>query len=292
MGRADPQGTDGYNDKLGMRHVLRVGRTANAPFRGGAPGTSAARGPVMTPLLVRDRMTAPAVTERPEMSVTALVAVLKLRGISAVPVVEQGNLVGIVSTTDILRSPAIARIRDIMTVPVVTVSVDDPLEDAARRIAEARVHRVVAVEGSHVAGVLSARDVLLEMKTRRVDGPLGSAMTTPAACVDVGESIAEATRLLTDAHVHGLVVVDGEMPVGVFTHAEALAARRLPPEMRSRPVEEVMSYETICLDRSTPLYRAAAYAIPMNVRRILVVEHRRLVGVVSCLDLVDVLARA
>jgi CBS domain-containing protein len=80
------------------------------------------------------------------------------------------------------------------------------------------------------------------------------------------------------------------MPVGVFTHAEALLARRLPPEMRTRPVEEVMSYETICLDRSTPLYRAAAYANSMNVRRILVVEHRRLVGVVSCLDLVAILA--
>ena len=245
----------------------------------------------MTPLLVRDRMTAPAVTERPDVSATALVAVLKLRGISAVPIVEHGNLVGIVSTTDILRSPPVARVRDIMTAPVITVSVDDPLEAAARRLAEARVHRVVAVEGSRVAGVLSARDVLLELKSNKVASPLGSAMTAPATCIDIGESIDAATEMLANAHVHGLVVVDGAMPVGVFTHAEALLARRLPPAMRSRPVEEVMSYETICLDSSTPLYRAAAYAISMNVRRILVVSHRRLVGIASCLDLVEVLAR-
>jgi CBS domain-containing protein len=58
------------------------------------------------------------------------------------------------------------------------------------------------------------------------------------------------------------------------------------------PIEDVMSYETICLDVSSPIHRAASYMVSMNVRRILVVEHRRLVGIVSCLDLVDVLARA
>lgn len=224
------------------------------------------------------------------MSVTALVSVLKLRGISAVPVVEKGDLVGIVSTTDILRAPPIARIREVMTSPVVTVSVDESIASAARRLAKARVHRVVAIEGSRVAGVLSARDVLGELKSRRLDGPVSSAMTSPAATIDVGESIESATLALANANVHGLVVVDGEVPVGVFTHAEALAARRLPAALRDRPVEDVMSYETICLDVSTPLFRAAAYCIAMNVRRILVVEHRRLAGVVSCLDLVSLLA--
>ncbi|MBS2018848.1 MAG: CBS domain-containing protein [Deltaproteobacteria bacterium] len=246
----------------------------------------------MTSLLVRDRMTAPAVTERPDLSVSALVSVLKLRGISAVPIVEKGKLVGIVSTTDILRAPDLSRAGDIMTRKVVTVSVDDRIDEAARRLAEARVHRVVAMQGTQVAGILSARDVLQEMKSLKIDAPISTAMTSPAACVDIGESIDDATQKLANANVHGLVVVDGEWPVGVFTHAEALASRRLPAELRSRPVEEVMSYETICLDRSTPMFRAAAYAISMNVRRILVVEHRRLVGVVSCLDLVDVLAHA
>jgi hypothetical protein len=61
--------------------------------------------------------------------------------------------------------------------------------------------------------------------------------------------------------------------------------------MRRRPVEDAMSYETICLDVATPIYRAAASAISTNVRRLLI-EHRRLVGIVSCLDLVDVPARA
>jgi len=218
--------------------------------------------------------------------------ILRLRGVSAVPIVEDGRLLGIVSTTDILGAPAIARVRDIMTSPVITVSVNDPLDSAARLLADTRVHRVVALENDRVAGILSARDVLVELKNRKVAAPAGTAMSTPVEVVEIGDSIEDATRRLASAAVHGVVVVDGGAPVGVFTHVEALAARKLPPEMRLRPVEEVMSYETICLDIATPMYRAAAYAVSMNVRRILVVEHRRLAGILSCLDLVEAHARA
>lgn len=234
-------------------------------------------------------MTTPVVTERPDISVTALSAVLKLRGITAVPLVDKGALVGIVSTTDILRAPRIARARDIMTAPVVTVSVDDPLEKAAARLAEARVHRVVVLEGNQVAGILSARDLLTELRHTKIMTPLEGIMTSPLHTIDVYASVHEAVSLLSSANVHGVVVVDGSIPVGAFTHAEALAVRRLPPPETS-PVEDWMSYETICLDVATPIYRAAAYAVSMNIRRILVVSHRRLVGVVSCLDLVRVLA--
>ncbi len=241
---------------------------------------------------VRDCMTAPAVTEAPETSVTALVAVLRLRAISAVPIVQGSDLVGIVSTTDILRAPEAVRAKDVMSSPVITVAVDDPLDVAARRMIAGRVHRVVAVDGARVAGVLSARDVLTVVKTRKLDEPLARVMTTPVETIEIGAAIDDAIARLASANVHGIVVVDGSAPVGVFTHAEALAARKLPPDLRRGPVEEVMSYETICLDAATPIYRAAAYVVSMNVRRVLVVEHRQLVGIVSCVDLVDVLARA
>lgn len=248
----------------------------------------------MHPTRVHECMSTPPLTESPEASLVALAAVLRLRQISAAPIVDgSGDLVGIVSTTDILRAPPSARAKDIMTAPVVTVSTDDPLDDAARRLVAARVHRVVALDArGRVAGVLSARDVLERVKDRKRAEPLSAIMTTPVETIDVGAPIEDAIHQLTSANVRGLVVVDSGSPVGVFTHTEALAARRLPPALRAGTVEDVMSYETICLDVATPIHRAAAYAVAMNVRRLLVVEHRRLVGIVSCLDLADVLARA
>ncbi|HVJ91503.1 MAG TPA: CBS domain-containing protein [Labilithrix sp.] len=238
-------------------------------------------------------MTAPVVTEQPESSTAVLTAVLRLRGVSALPITRaDGTLAGIVSTTDILRVPHAARADELMSTPVVTASPDEPLDDAARRLVAARVHRMVVTEGDRVVGILSTRDILAELKNRKLEEPLSRAMTAHVESIDVGASVQEAVTRLTRANVRGLVVVDGSTPVGVFTQFEALAARKLPASHLAGPVEDLMSYETICLDARTPIHRAAGYAVAMNVRRILVVDQRKLAGIVSSIDLVDVLARA
>lgn len=233
-------------------------------------------------------MTSPAITQPVDAPIPAIIALLEERAISAVPIVSGDRLVGIVSTTDLVAPREAATAADRMTSPVVTIGPDETLEGAARRLVSSGVHRLVVTDHDRVVGILSARDLLEDVKRRRVDLPISRVMTADVETIDVGDTIDFAIERLVRARVHGLVVLDGSWPVGVFTHAEALAARKLPPALRSGPVEEVMSYETVCLDATTPVYRAAAYAISMNVRRILVVEQRRLVGVLSVVDLLDV----
>ena len=247
-------------------------------------------------VVVRDRMTSPATTLTSQATTREVLELLERRGISAAPIVDEGRLVGIVSTTDLVRElahpaaeGAVQNAADYMRRPVLTATPDEALEVAARRMVRSRVHRLVVVDGDAVLGVLSVRDVLSEVVRLRSSGLLRDVMTTPVETVEIDSPIEDAVSRLAEANVHGLVVVEGETPVGVFTHAEALASRRLPPTLRSRPVEEVMSYEMICLDLTTPVFRAAGYAVNMNVRRLLVVEHRRLVGILSCLDLVATL---
>jgi CBS domain-containing protein len=244
---------------------------------------------------VREHMSSPAVTVGPDLPVPEVIALLGSRAISAAPVLDSGRLVGIVSTTDLIAADENSRetARDRMTAQVVTAKAAEALEDAARRLVAARVHRLVVVDHEgRVEGVLSARDVLEALKERKVAEPIACIMRPDVAVVEVGDPISLALERLANARVHGLVVMAGSMPIGVFTHAEALAARRLPPSLREGPVEDAMSYETVCLDASTPVYRAAGYAMSMNVRRILAVHDRRFVGILSVLDLVAALSRA
>jgi CBS domain-containing protein len=51
-----------------------------------------------------------------------------------------------------------------------------------------------------------------------------------------------------------------------------------------------MSYAVIRLEEDTPVHRAAAYALAMDVRRILVMSGDRVAGIVSALDLISTLA--
>jgi CBS domain-containing protein len=55
---------------------------------------------------------------------------------------------------------ATLRVRDAMTPAVISVPADASVREAAARIAERRVHRVIVTEGERLAGVLSALDVV------------------------------------------------------------------------------------------------------------------------------------
>ncbi len=248
-------------------------------------------------MLVGEHMTAPAVVVPVDATLDEIQKVLERRAISAVPVVEGARVVGVVSSSDVVRALASHAERSLradrlMSSCPLVASASEPVVEAARRLVAARVHRLVVVDGERPVGVLGARDMLVSLRSRKIEAAIGTIMTSPVETVDIGDPIPVAAERLATTNVHGLVVVDGRAPVGVFTHREALATHSLPGVLRARPVEEVMSYETICLDVGTPIFRAVGHALAMDVRRFLVVEHRSLVGVVSCVDLVGVLARA
>ena len=60
----------------------------------------------------------------------------------------------------IARRMAALRVRDAMTTDVVSVEADAPLREAASRMAERRIHRVVVTDQGGLAGVLSASDLV------------------------------------------------------------------------------------------------------------------------------------
>jgi CBS domain-containing protein len=250
---------------------------------------------------VRDLMSAPAISVRPETSLRDVTTIFEHRDISSVPVTDAGGkLVGIVTMTDLLSeahveaagAAAVLRITppartaaDLMRTHVHTVYPETTVRDAAKAMIDHRIHRVVVVDKDHPVGVLSTRDVMRLVHRYRLETPLSSYMTSPVTAIDLGTTIDEAIDRLDRANVHGLVVVDGNAPVGVFTQTESLKSRNLPGPIRATPVEQVMSYEILCLDVHTPIYRAAGHAAAMAVRRVFAVEGRELRGILTGYDL-------
>lgn len=244
--------------------------------------------------LVRDYASPHVVTVRPDLPLAEVRHLLESRDISGVPVVDgAGVLRGLVSMTDLLHGPrgegepeAMPVASDVMEPHVVTVDEGATLAQAAELMLSREIHRVVVTRAGALSGILSTRDVARAVLEDRVETPLAEVMTSPALAIDLGETIHTAVERLAAAGVRGLVVTDEERPVGVFTQLEAVKARGLPLEQQQTlPVEEVMSYETICLDVSTPLYRVAGHIVQMRVRRVLAVDQHRLEGVLSDFDL-------
>jgi predicted transcriptional regulator len=241
----------------------------------------------------REICSSPVVSVEASTSLLDITATIDRLGISCVGVAgPERRLLGVVSATDLLHAPNDATVaRDVMHSPPITVDANASAQQAAALMLSSHIHRVFVTEAEVAVGVIGMRDIMRVVKDAKITTRLDAVMSHEVMTVDLGTPIREALAMLIDSHVRGLVVVDGRWPIGAFTQIEAIRARRLPAEALAMPVEELMSFETICLDTDTPLHRVAGYAIAMKVRRILAVEKRTLKGIVTGVDLARIVAQ-
>lgn len=146
----------------------------------------------MADLKVRDIMTPDPVTITPDVTVTDVARLMVEKRIGAVPVVEDGALIGIVTEGDLIMQdvrlefptyihlldglimypPATARferelkkavaadVRAVMTPDPLTVQADAPVEDAATLLVDREVSRLPVLDGDKLVGIISKSDVV------------------------------------------------------------------------------------------------------------------------------------
>ncbi len=108
-----------------------------------------------------------AVTVGPEATVADLIGVLAARNVGALPVVEDGRLVGIVSERDVVRrlhaggaGLLTARVADIMTGEVITCGPGDNVADLARVMTAGRFRHLPVLEDGQLVGIVSIGDLV------------------------------------------------------------------------------------------------------------------------------------
>jgi CBS domain-containing protein len=103
---------------------------------------------------------------------------------------------------------------------VVTAAPQDCLADVARLMDRHNVGAVVVVENHQVVGIVTDRDLALEMgaRGRRPETPVVRVMATPAMTLHQDEGVFAATQAMRDAGVRRLPVVDEDGRVtGIVT---------------------------------------------------------------------------
>jgi CBS domain-containing protein len=152
---------------------------------------------------VRDVMSSPVVTVPPSMRLKEVANLLVEREISAVPVVEDGALVGIVSEADLVPlelapdprahlaplpepPPSVPQVvAEVMTTEVVALPEDADAAEAGRLMLQRRVKSIPIVQGPRVVGIVARRDLLkmLARGDREITGELealfGEELGTP-----------------------------------------------------------------------------------------------------------------
>lgn len=141
-------------------------------------------------MLVGERMTRNPVTIQDTASIDDGLHLMRERKVRRLPVVDAaGKMVGIVSDKDLLHaapSPATTlsvyelhyllaklTIKQVMSSPVITVTPDTPLEEAARIMADNKIGGLPVVEGGALVGIITETDIfkiLVELLGARASG--------------------------------------------------------------------------------------------------------------------------
>jgi len=147
-------------------------------------------------LLVKDIMLTEVVSFSPGLSIDVLEQKLLNDQIGGAPVIEKGEVIGVVCRSDIVKRLAIEqvnavmvydfyespayinkdgmdvnviaslvghriehmKVRDIMTRSIISVSPTQPLSEAADLMLEKKIHRLLVIEDNKLVGVISATD--------------------------------------------------------------------------------------------------------------------------------------
>lgn len=167
-------------------------------------------------LKVKEVMTKNVLTVTPETTVKDAAAILAEKGISGLPVIEGGKVVGIFSEADVLRSlkttkkdlrliyPSVSSlgiafqeeitqreileayeeignkpVRDVMTKAVVTVPPDMTVNEAIVKMVQKSINRLPVVDKNVLVGIITRADVIRGL-ARDKEGSKSSTGTTTA----------------------------------------------------------------------------------------------------------------
>lgn len=109
--------------------------------------------------------------------------VLKKHKISAVPVLKNGKLVGIVTIKDLLKKVEEDQLALLMTENPVTVKPNDPIKKAVEIFLENPFRRLPVVERGKLAGFLTVRDLIKKIAEIDIDKPVKDYMCHQVVCV-------------------------------------------------------------------------------------------------------------
>jgi CBS domain-containing protein len=121
-------------------------------------------------------------------------------------------------------------------------------------------------------------------------GQVRDIMQKNVITIQEDKSALDAAKLLSEKDISFLVIVKDDKPIGVITEKDFVRKIAAQDKQSSLiPLSEIMSYKFRWVEPSTEIEDAVQKMLNHNIRRLIVLEDEKLVGVITQTDLTDFL---
>lgn len=111
-------------------------------------------------------------------------------------------------------------------------------------------------------------------------------MKTSVISVDSSVTATDAAKMMEDTGVGAIVVLEQNVPIGIITDRDfaiKITAHSYPIDT---PVRRIMSSPLISIDPNSDLWVASDLMSTRNVRKLPVIDDDKVVGIITCSDIV------
>lgn len=244
-------------------------------------------------------------------------------------VIEFGKKpVGIITEKDIAKSVSIFSrkpigkilVSDIMSKDLVTVHLDSSIYDCAKQMKKHGISSVIVInERRKLIGVVTKTDLISTFLVQSSASlQISKIMTKKVISVSPDESIFEVESVLFNNEIRRVIVVKNQSPVGIITYRDFIPAKTFdlhreftdPAEreeiaqnsqinefnvnrlsyLLTFSAKDIMTKNPFVISPDDAVYTAAILMIRHDISGIPVVKNKKLVGIVTKTDIVNVLA--
>ena len=119
----------------------------------------------------------------------------------------------------------------------------------------------------------------------------GDIMSRDVAAISPQSTVVWAVRIMSSNNISCLIVTDNGRLSGIVTETDILKRAVVGGnDFRKMIVEQIMSSPARCIDRDLSIMEISKIMEDENIRRLVVMDHERFVGIVTQTDIVQVLA--
>jgi len=171
----------------------------------------------------------------PETNIENILKTVGEPGPTMLNVVEDGKLIGVITKADLL--PLVNsdnKIKDIMNENLHSVSPDDRIIHARRRMIDENIARLPVMNNGKLLGMISDNEIALAFAELKKSFPIGKQkhkldellvndfMKTPAIWTESDVSINEAASIMMENNIGSLIIKENNKVIGIVTRTDLL----------------------------------------------------------------------
>ena len=119
---------------------------------------------------------------------------------------------------------------------------------------------------------------------------IGDVMTKSVISVDAALTVNETAKMMEDAKVGAVIVMEDNVPVGIVTDRDFSVKVAAHAYQITEPVKQTMSSPLFSINSDESVRIAADLMHERKIRKLPVIEDEKVVGIITATDIVNLLA--